>query len=136
MDVILEYPHEYHEFIRLFNEGDYFEAHEVLEDLWVLEVDPLRDFYKGLIQIAVALCHWERGNPSGARKLWITGRGYVAPYQPKFEGLDVQSYLATLDKTFQPLLEGEREICPDLNRSLIPKLELEDEGLISKSAQN
>ena len=50
-----------------FNEGRYYEAHEVWEDLWRLTPLPLRTFYQGLIQAAVGLYHLERGNRVGAR---------------------------------------------------------------------
>lgn len=127
MDATLEYPREYLEFARLFNEGDYFEAHEVLEDLWVVEVPPLKDYYKGLIQMAVAVCHWERGNRSGARKLWISALRHLEPYPPTFEGLFLDAVKAQVGEFFAPLL-----ITPDLEapfpgRQQLPIIEIRDE---------
>ena len=40
-----------------FNRGDYYEAHDVLEDLWLEEHGPDRSYYQGLIQLAGALVH-------------------------------------------------------------------------------
>jgi predicted metal-dependent hydrolase len=52
----------------LFNRGQYFEAHEVWEDLWRLQQDPYRKTCcQGLIQAAVGLHHLDRGNTLGAR---------------------------------------------------------------------
>ena len=50
-----------------FNSGDYYQAHEVWEDLWRITVGPDRVFYQGLIQAAVGLYHLRRGNKIGAR---------------------------------------------------------------------
>ena len=45
-------------FFRCFNAGQYFEAHEVLEELWLADRrGPIGDFYKGLIQLAGAMVH-------------------------------------------------------------------------------
>ena len=53
--------------VKFFNAGSYFEAHEVWEDLWRETAGPVRRFYQGLIQAAVAMHHLERGNLAGAR---------------------------------------------------------------------
>lgn len=53
--------------LKLFNEGKYFEAHEVWEDLWRETQGPARLFYQGLIQAAAGLHHLNGGNLTGAR---------------------------------------------------------------------
>lgn len=94
----------YREGIRLFNARDYYEAHEVWEDLWKQVGGSAADFYKGLIQMAVATLHWERGNVAGARKLYRTARGYLSSYVPTFQGLDVVGFLQMMEDYFDPLL--------------------------------
>ncbi|MBE3144354.1 MAG: DUF309 domain-containing protein [Planctomycetes bacterium] len=54
--------------LRLFNSGEYFQAHEVLEDVWREERRPIRELYRGILQVAVAYYHLNRGNLIGARK--------------------------------------------------------------------
>jgi predicted metal-dependent hydrolase len=62
-------PSEYFAFWELWERGEFFEAHEVLEDAWRREENPERKlFFQGLIHCAVALVHAERKNPFGARK--------------------------------------------------------------------
>lgn len=68
------------EFVRLFNNKQFFEAHEVLEELWLETHGELRDFYKGLIQCAVALLHAGRGNTTGAINLYERSKYYLARY--------------------------------------------------------
>ena len=51
----------------LFNDGKFYEAHEVWEDLWRITLDPpLKTCYQGLIQAAVGLHHLSRRNRVGA----------------------------------------------------------------------
>lgn len=58
--------------IRYFNEGDYFRAHEVWEELWK-EKQPSRekDLVKGLIMAAAALLHYRRKEYAGTSKLAV-----------------------------------------------------------------
>jgi len=64
-----EYSSLYIDFLYYFNvERDYYECHEVLEELWLVEG---RDrFYQGLLQVAVGWHHLLNGNRGGARKMW------------------------------------------------------------------
>ena len=48
------YEERYLKFFELFNERDFYECHEVLEDLWMETVDGDRPYYQGLIQTATA----------------------------------------------------------------------------------
>ena len=88
----------------LFNRGDYFDAHEVWEGLW-LDCPPAdRRFYQSLIQAAVALYHWGRGNHPGARRLFHSGRAYMAPYRPAHRGLDVDRFWLAVERRLAPAL--------------------------------
>lgn len=62
-------PQHAQEGLRLFNAGDYFEAHEALELAWRAETRPIRDLYRGVLQAAVVYLHMRRGNFSGAVKV-------------------------------------------------------------------
>ena len=96
--------HRFIEGLKLFNTGDYFECHEVIEDLW-LEVpseDPCRDLYKGVIQAAAAMYQWERGILTGARGLYGTSKGYLERYRPESLGLNVEKLLSEMKIFFEP----------------------------------
>ncbi|GMV86782.1 MAG: hypothetical protein AMXMBFR80_26370 [Dehalococcoidia bacterium] len=64
-----------------FNRGLFYECHETLEEIWQQEHGPVRDLYKGLIQVAAAFVHITRGNYAGAERLCRTALGYLAPYR-------------------------------------------------------
>jgi len=48
--------------IGLFNDGEFFRCHEVLEEAWRLERRPRRLFLQALIHLAVGFYHAKRGN--------------------------------------------------------------------------
>lgn len=97
--------------IELFNQEEFFECHEVLEDLWLATQDEYKNLYKGLIQAAVALHHLKRRNLSGARKLYQTSSRYLSPYLPHALGLNVAKLILDMKSCFEE------------NYKFIPKLE-------------
>ena len=56
----LDLPKEYLLFFECFNSGAYYEAHDVLEHLWLRCRDTNRSFYQGLIQLAGAFVHFKQ----------------------------------------------------------------------------
>ena len=56
--------------LRLFNRGEYFEAHEALETAWKAETGPIRELYRGILQIGVTYLHITRLNYDGAIKVY------------------------------------------------------------------
>jgi len=101
------YPAQYLEGLRLFNAEDFFESHEVLEELWSETQDERRKFYQGLIQAAVALLHFGNGNLGGAKKVYLTSRKYLEAYRPEFEGLDVDRFIDEMQFCFQELIDNQ-----------------------------
>jgi hypothetical protein len=112
--------------ILLFNEQDFFEAHEVWEDLWADSYGTERRFYQGLIQAAVGLCHFCNGNLGGAVKLYRSSRDYMEPCGSPFLGLDSAAFWRQMECCFQPLLGAtapERSTRPD--PALVPVIALD-----------
>lgn len=90
--------------ILFFNDQDYFEAHEVWEDLWAESHGTERRFYQGLIQAAVGLHHFNAGNLGGAVKLYRSSREYMMACGPQFLGLDNTGFWEQMKQCFDPLL--------------------------------
>ena len=80
-----------------FNCREYFEAHEVWEDLWIEVNDERKGFFHGLIQAAVALHHARRGNANGARSLYRRMAANLEGYRPDYLGLDVDGFLDRME---------------------------------------
>lgn len=96
------YDERYLAGIVCFNRGDYFEAHEVWEDLWMACPSTERRFFQSLIQAAVTLYHWGRGNRAGAERLFLSGRKYMEPFRPKYHGLDVANFWTDVEAAMTP----------------------------------
>ena len=92
------------EFIGQFNEKEFFDAHETLEALWIETVGEEKDFYKGLIQCAVAFVHLERGNFKGARKLYKTATAYLHAYLPEHQGIQTERLLEEMEEFFTSIV--------------------------------
>ena len=93
--------------IQLFNEHEFFEAHEVWEDVWHAAYGKKQKFYQGLIQCAVALEHYRRSNPRGVLGL---SRRYPPKFReipPVFLGLDVKGFLAEMARCLGPVIGAE-----------------------------
>ncbi len=74
--------------IDLFNRQEFFECHEVLEEVWTPERGPRRLFLQAVIHVAVAFYHCQRGNLAGARGQLRKALRKLTPYLPRYEGLD------------------------------------------------
>jgi predicted metal-dependent hydrolase len=121
-----EYDPLYLQGIAYFNACEFFEAHEVWEELWKDYSGELRLFYKGLIQAAVALHHFGNGNIRGARKVYRSSRGYLEQYRPVCVGLDVDHFLAQFDACFAEVAASEVEFPEiEINPELIPEISLD-----------
>jgi uncharacterized protein len=112
--------------IAYFNACEFFEAHETWEELWKNYTGDLRLFYKGLIQAAVALHHFGNGNIRGARKVYLSSRGYLDKYRPVCDGLDLDLFLAQFDACFAEVAACQEEYPRiDLDPELIPEIALD-----------
>lgn len=83
-------------FFERFNRQEYFEAHEVLEGLWLETTGERKDFYKGLIQTAVALLKLKQGKTDPAVRLAGRALSHLENYLPEYEGLDVTTPVTLL----------------------------------------
>jgi len=122
-------PH-YLGYFECFNRGLFYEAHDVLEELWLAQRGgPNHAFYKGLIQFAGAFVHLQkhteqrpRLRPSAA--LLKLARANLAPYAPRHEQLDVTAMLK-LTEDWLASLEADDFATNPLTAVSAPKLELE-----------
>jgi uncharacterized protein len=122
----VEYEPLYLKGIAYFNDCEFFESHEAWEEIWTEHFGPSRKFYQGLIQAAVALHHFGNGNIRGAKKVYYGARGYLEPYRPHHNGLDLEQFLGQFEKCFAEVVASQEdfpqiEIVPDL----IPEIHLD-----------
>ena len=90
----------------------YFEAHEELEDAWRAAPAEERDFYQGLVHVAVAWYQAGRGRPiATARQLEKAARR-LGPFAPAHRGVDIGSVLGQVEAAQARVAEGSLELDP------------------------
>ena len=77
----------------LIRSGEFFAAHEVLEDEWRAAEPEERDFYQGLVHVAVAWYQAGRGNRVGCERQLEKAARRLGRYAPEHEGVDVGAVL-------------------------------------------
>ncbi|MCC7373687.1 MAG: DUF309 domain-containing protein [Verrucomicrobiales bacterium] len=99
-------PH-YAGYFACFNRGEYFEAHDVLEALWLGERKTPNDlFYKGLIQLAGAFVHLKKSRLRPADALFRLAWANLVRYRPVHERLDVEEVLGLIVTWREDLARG------------------------------
>jgi predicted metal-dependent hydrolase len=78
-----------------FHRQDFYACHDTLEALWIEALDPEKQFYQGVLQVAVACYHLQNHNQRGAVMLLGEGVRRLRDYQPEFSGIDVDRLMAT-----------------------------------------
>ena len=97
--------------VRAYDEGDFFEAHELLEPAWMGSDDAgERDLVQGVIKVAAADVHGVRGNPRGVARNLEGARDRLrrVPSDRAIPGIevDVGALLAAIDHRLEDLAAG------------------------------
>ncbi|MGD1873613.1 MAG: DUF309 domain-containing protein [Mastigocoleus sp.] len=86
-------PLEFWEGVEQFNTGDFYACHDTLEALWMEASEPDKQFYQGVLQIAVGLYHLGNENIRGAAILLGEGSNRLRRYPSTYSGIDVDKLL-------------------------------------------
>ncbi|HEY8342990.1 MAG TPA: DUF309 domain-containing protein [Calditerricola sp.] len=105
------YPAQYQEFFVRYEKGEYWEAHEVLEELW--QTERHNGFYHGLIQVAAIMHQAQRGKVGGMRKLAASALRYLEPYRPQHMGVNVDRVVAWLEDLLARLPRDVKRVPPE-----------------------
>lgn len=95
--------------LRLFNAGEYFEAHEALEDAWNAEPSRVRDLYRGILQIAVVYLHITRRNYNGAVKVYARSQRWIKDWPELCRGI----YVEELRRNAETVINEVRRLGPE-----------------------
>jgi predicted metal-dependent hydrolase len=112
-------------YFALFNRQKFYEAHDVLENLWL----PGRhgangNFYKGLIQLAGAFVHLQKNRLRPSAALFKLARTNLEKYPRRHERLDLTAVQALIADWLQRLEQSEFTINP-LTAVTVPQLEFQ-----------
>ena len=115
--------------LQLFNQGEFFEAHEELEAAWRDETSSIRDLYRGILQIAVTYLHITRGNYDGAVKVygrslkWLQGWGDIC------RGVNIKKLRRDAETVMQEVTRLGWERIREFDRSLFQPIQWNEKRL-------
>lgn len=89
-----------------YRAGEFFEAHEYWEAVWLVSAEPDKTFLQALIQVTAAFHHLRRGNAIGAASLLAAALRRLGPYPAEYAGLAVEPLRQSLCKWRDALIAG------------------------------
>ena len=92
--------------------GRYFEAHEELEEAWRAAPTEERDFFQGLVHVAVAWYQAGRDRPVATGRQLEKATRRLTPFAPAHRGVDVDALLAQVERARERVAEGSLELDP------------------------
>jgi predicted metal-dependent hydrolase len=103
-----EYDAHYAGYFDCFNRQLFFEAHEVLENLWLADRQGVDgDFYKGLIQLAGAFVHLQKNRLRPAGALFKLALANLGKYHKRHMGLDLTEVARLVERWLHELEDGD-----------------------------
>ena len=121
MDILNKIDTLYSEGKKEFQDGNFYDAHEIWEDLWSDYYLKDRKFIQGLIQLSVSFVHLKNGNMVGAKNLLKKSKAKFLDYEGDHRSINIEMLkieMNKIQKEYQSLDRPE-----DFNWSLVPKLE-------------
>jgi hypothetical protein len=98
--------------LALLRAGEWFAAHEELEDAWSSAPAGERDFLQGLVHVAVAWYQAGRGNRVGCERQLAKALRRLAPYLPAHRGVDLAAVLGSVVAAAGVVASGSLELPP------------------------
>jgi predicted metal-dependent hydrolase len=110
--------------IEEFNQGEFFECHEYLEEAWMQESRRVRFLYQGILQVGVGFYHLKNGNWRGAAGLLRNGTIRLKEFEPETLGVDVAKLVRESEQCLAELEELGRARVREFDTARIPKVEM------------
>jgi predicted metal-dependent hydrolase len=112
--------------LRLFNAGKYFEAHEALEEAWNEEKGPVRELYRGILQIAVVYLHITRRNYNGAIKVYGRSQKWLKDWPALCRGVYVEELRRNAEAAITEVQRLGPERLSEFDKSLLKLVRWEE----------
>src|SRR5271154_2282763 len=119
-----DFNRHYVGFFRCFNEQLYYEAHDVLEEVWLpIRGQPQAKFYQGLIQMAGGFVHLQKGRLDPAARLFALALANFEAYPSPHAGVDLDAIRGLCHHHREEIIESHAKLNP-WSREHPPKLAL------------
>lgn len=113
--------------ILLFNQKEYFEAHEELEFAWRDEKNKVRELYQGILQVGVAYYHIQRRNFAGGKIMIERSAKWLAPFPNIIFDMNIQKLKFDSDIVYKTLMQLGPEKIANFNPILFKPIEFHGE---------
>ena len=98
--------------MELIRGGEYFAAHEELELAWRASPQEERDFFQGLVHVAVAWYQAGRGNRVGCERQLEKATRRLGPFAPEHLGVDLAATLGRVEEAQRVVASGSLKLPP------------------------
>lgn len=109
--------------INLFNNSDFFEAHDHFEEMWVNAGRDDKKFYQSLVQLSVGSFHLVSKNYKGALSQYCKGTSKLVEYIPDYKGINTRKLLKEIRILMKDLNEFFDEKISNVELEKIPRIE-------------
>lgn len=116
--------------LRLFNAGEYFEAHEALEDAWNAEQGDAQNLYRGVLQTAVVYLHIRRGNYNGAVKVYERSKKWLKGLPEVCKGIQVGRLRTEAEAVMQEVRRLGPQRIGEFDPALLPPVKWDEESRV------
>ncbi len=110
--------------IKIFNDGDYFAAHDFFEVLWHFAESKNRNLFQGLTQLSVSCFHFVSGNLSGSLSQLEKAEAKLSFYFPDYMEINL-TQLSSDIKEFKAEIKSQLNTTKTVNYSIIPVINLQ-----------
>ena len=118
----MEHDPRFLEGVGLFNDRNFYKAHDPWESLWLERFGEEKDFIQGLILSTVALHHYSRGNLRGARSRFRLALDKLEKYPDVYWDVDLKNFRRRMNGTMHRLLNETDP--PPLDVKTVPLIKL------------
>ena len=105
--------------MHLFEAGEYWQAHEELEDAWKDETGPVRELYRAILQAAVVYLHITRCNYKGTVKVYGRVQKWIQPWPDVCRGIQIGQLRRDLDIVIEEVERLGPDRLASFDRSLL-----------------
>lgn len=113
--------------IERFNRGDFYPAHDALEEAWMVDQGVGRDLYRGILQVGIAYYQIKKDNYRGAVKMLLRVRQWLTPLPEVCRGVDVAALRADVERVYAALVDLGPDKVGDFDRTLFRPISLHRE---------
>lgn len=104
--------------MQLFNAGEFWLAHEALEEAWKEETGPVRELYRAILQTGVVYLHITRDNYNGAVKTYRKVQKWIQPWPEVCRGIQIGQLRSELDTVIAEVKRLGPDRLAEFDRSL------------------